>query len=61
MVLILSTIFLEKEMSMLRLIELTMEYDKQSQACQKILAVEGPMDGCGTLRRFDRTQDWIDV
>ena len=45
---------------MLRLIEPTMEYDKQIQAFrQEFLAIEGSMDGCGSLRRFDRTQDWI--
>lgn len=45
---------------MLRLIEPSMEYDQQIQAFrQEFLAIEGSMDGCGSLRRFDRTQDWI--
>ena len=38
-----------------------MEYDAQIQAYrQEFLCIEGSMDGCGSLRRFERTQDWID-
>ncbi len=45
----------------MKLIEPTMEYDKQIQAYRKeFLTFEGSMDGCGSLRKFDRTQDWID-
>ena len=43
------------------LIEPSMEYDEQIQAFRKeFLACEGSMDGCGSLRRFDMTQDWLD-
>ncbi len=46
---------------MMKLIEPTMGYDKQIQAYrQEFLTFGGSMDGCGSLRRFDRTQDWID-
>ena len=45
----------------MKLIEPTMEYDRQIQAYrQEFLDTEGSMDGCGSLRRFDKTQDWID-
>ena len=48
-------------MESMKLIEPTMEYDEQIQAYrQEFLATEGSMDGCGSLRRFERTQDWID-
>ena len=43
------------------LIEPSMKYDEQIQAFRKeFLACEGSMDGCGSLRRFDMTQDWLD-
>lgn len=43
------------------LVEPTMEYDVQVQAYRReFLTSGGSMDGCGSLRRFDRTQDWID-
>ena len=43
------------------LVEATMEYDRQIQAYrQEFLAFGGSMDGCGSLRRFENTQDWID-
>ena len=43
------------------LIEPTMEYDREVQAYrQEILDKGGSMDGCGSLRRCERTQDWID-
>ncbi len=45
----------------MKLIEPTMEYDRQIQAYRReFLEFGGSMDGCGSLRRFDRTQDWID-
>ena len=44
----------------MKLIEPTMEYDKQIQAYRKaFLDFGGSMDGCGPLRRFDRTEDWL--
>lgn len=44
----------------MKLIEPTMEYDRQIQAYRrKFLEYGGSMDGCGSLRRFDDTQDWI--
>ena len=44
----------------MKLIEPTMEYDRQIQAFrQEFLRAEGSMDGCGSLRRFERTQDWL--
>ena len=43
------------------LIEPTMEYDKQIQAYrQEFLDLGGSMDGCGPLRRFAKTQEWLD-
>lgn len=45
----------------MKLVEPTMEFDKQIQAYrQEFLTFEGSMDGCGSLRRFNRTQDWIE-
>ena len=45
----------------MKLIEPSMEYDTQIQAFrQEFLAFGGSMDGCGSLRRFERTRDWID-
>ena len=45
----------------MKLIEPTMEYDAQIQAYRReFLEYEGSMDGCGSLRRFDNTRDWID-
>ncbi|MFR5858680.1 MAG: hypothetical protein ACLUJC_05570 [Clostridia bacterium] len=45
----------------MKLIEPTMEYDRQIQRYrQEFLEYDGSMDGCGSLRRFDRTQDWLD-
>jgi len=36
-------------------------YDEQIQAFRReFLAYGGSMDGCGSLRRFDKTQDWLD-
>lgn len=43
------------------LTEPSMEYDDQIQAFRReFLEMEGSMDGCGPLRRFERTQDWLD-
>ena len=45
----------------MKLIEPTMEYDRQIQAFrQEFLTFGGSLDGSGGLRKFDRTQDWID-
>lgn len=45
----------------MQLIVPTMDYDKQIQAYRReFLEYGGSMDGCGSLRRFDRTHDWID-
>jgi len=45
----------------MRLIEPTMEYDRQIQAYRReFLETEGSMDGCGSLRRFKTTQEWLD-
>ena len=45
----------------MKLIEPTMEYDKQIQAYrQEFLDSQGSMDGCGPLRRFEKTQEWLD-
>ena len=45
----------------MKLVEPSMAYDRQIQAYrQAFLRCEGSMDGAGSLRRFDRTQDWID-
>ena len=45
----------------MKLIEPSMAYDKQIQAYRReFLDFGGSMDGCGSLRRFDRTQDWLD-
>lgn len=45
----------------MKLIEPSMEYDMRIQAYrQEFLQAGGSMDGCGSLRRFDRTQDWLD-
>ncbi len=44
----------------MKLIEPTMEYDKQIQAYrQEFLTFGGSMDGCGSLRKFDRTIDKV--
>ena len=45
----------------MKLIEPTMEYEQQIQAFrQEFLTFGGSMDGCGSLRRCDSIQDWID-
>ena len=48
-------------MWLMKLIAPSMEYDRQIQAYRsEFLEYGGSMDGCGSLRRFDRTQDWLD-
>ncbi|MBQ7059347.1 MAG: GNAT family N-acetyltransferase [Firmicutes bacterium] len=45
----------------MKLVAPSIEYDEQIQAYRKeFLDYGGSMDGCGSLRRFDRTQDWLD-
>lgn len=45
----------------MKLIEPSMEYDEQIQAYRReFLEQEGSMDGCGSLRRFGNTRDWLD-
>ncbi len=45
----------------MKLIEPTIEYDRQIQEYrQEFLDEGGSMDGCGSLRRHDRSQDWLD-
>ncbi len=45
----------------MKLIEPTMEYDRQIQAFRReYLACGGSMDGSSSLRRFDKTRDWLD-
>ena len=45
----------------MKLIEPTIAYDRQIQAFrQEFLTYGGSMDGCGSLRRFDTTQEWLD-
>ena len=45
---------------MLRLIEPTMDYDREIQAYRsEFLANGNSMDGCGMLRRYEKTRDWL--
>ena len=45
----------------MKLIEPTMEYDQQIQAYRKEYLESGDsMDGGASLRKFDKTQDWLD-
>ena len=45
----------------MKLMEPTMNYDKQIQAFrQEFLLSGGSMDGCGSLRSFEHTGDWMD-
>ncbi len=45
----------------MKLVEPTMAYDKQIQAFrQEFLTYGGSMDGCGSLRRFETSQEWLD-
>ena len=44
----------------MKLIEPSMEYDEQIQAYRReFLEYGGSMDGCGSLRRFDTTEEWL--
>ena len=44
----------------MKLIEPTMEYDRELQAFRReFLDAGSSMDGCGFLRRFDRSEDWL--
>ena len=45
----------------MKLIEPTIAYDRQIQAYRReFLEFGGSMDGCGSLRRFENSQDWLD-
>lgn len=45
----------------MKLIEPTMEYDQQIQTFRReYLEDGGSMDGSSSLRKFDKTQDWLD-
>ena len=45
----------------MKLIEPTMEYDAAIQAYRReFLEYGGSMDGCGSLRRFETTREWLD-
>ena len=45
----------------MKLIEPSMEYDSQIQAYRReFLEYGGSMDGCGSLRRFETTREWLD-
>ena len=45
----------------MKLVEPSMAYDKQIQAYRReFLTYGGSMDGCGSLRRFETTQEWLD-
>ena len=44
----------------MKLIEPSMAYDKEIQDYRReFLEAESSMDGCGSLRRFERTEDWL--
>ena len=44
----------------MKLIEPTMAYDEEIQAYRReFLEAGDSMDGCGFLRRFERTEDWL--
>ena len=45
----------------MKLVEPTLAWDAEIQAFRRdFLKHGGSMDGCGSLRRFDNTRDWID-
>ncbi len=45
----------------MKFIEPTMEYEEQICTYRnEFLSYGGSMDGCGSLKRFERPQDWID-
>lgn len=44
----------------MKLIEPSMAYDKEIQDYRReFLEAESSMDGCGFLRRYERTEDWL--
>ena len=44
----------------MKLIEPTMDFDKEIQAYRSEFLTNGnSMDGCGALRRFEKTRDWL--
>ena len=44
----------------MKLVEPSMQYDAEIQAYRReFLEYGGSMDGSGSLRRFDRTEDWL--
>lgn len=44
----------------MKLIEPSMAYDREIQAYRReFLEAGNSMDGCGALRRFERTEDWL--
>lgn len=46
----------------MKLIEPTMEYAKEIQEYRQAFLKSGDsMDGCGGLRRFENSQDWIEL
>ena len=46
---------------MLKLIEPTMEYDREIQAYRsEFLANGNSMDGCGSLRNYENTAEWLE-
>ena len=48
-------------MEKMLLVEPTMEYDEEIQKFRRdFLLNGGSMDGCGPLRRFDNTSDWLE-
>ena len=45
----------------MKLVEPSMEYDAQIQAYRKeFLDFGGSMDGTNSLRKYEKTQDWLD-
>lgn len=45
----------------MKMVAPSMAYDKEIQAFRReFLESDGSMDGCGSLRRFDNTRDWLD-
>ena len=46
----------------MRLIEPTMEYEGEILAYrQEFLEADSSMDGCGSLRRYERVEDWLAI
>ena len=45
---------------MIMLVPPSIEFDEEIQAYRReFLEAGGSMDGCGSLRRFDKTEDWL--